>query len=132
LLHEAIGHGMEADFNRKNTSTYSNMLGKKVAEPFINIIDDGTNMNLAGSINVDDEGIPGKKTMLVENGILTSYIHDRISASIKLNLPQRAAGDFQNYPIPRMRNTYMTGSNPEDIIKQAGMAFTWKTSPTAR
>ena len=124
LLHEAIGHGMEADFNRKNTSTYSNMLGKKVAEPFINIIDDGTNMNLAGSINVDDEGIPGKKTMLVENGILTSYIHDRISAK-HYGIEPTGNGrrqDFQNYPIPRMRNTYMTGSNasPEDIIKQAG------------
>jgi TldD protein len=80
LLHEAIGHGMEADFNRKKVSTYSTMLGKKVAEPFVTIIDDGTNMNLAGSINVDDEGIPGKKTILVENGILTGYIHDKISA----------------------------------------------------
>ncbi|MCK7538542.1 MAG: metallopeptidase TldD-related protein [Marinilabiliales bacterium] len=64
LLHEAIGHGMEADFNRKKISTYSTMLGKKVAEPFVTIIDDGTNMNLAGSLNVDDEGIPGKKTVL--------------------------------------------------------------------
>jgi TldD protein len=80
LLHEAIGHGMEADFNRKNISTFSTMLGKKVAEPFVTIIDDGTNMNLAGSINVDDEGTPGQKTVLVENGILASYLHDKISA----------------------------------------------------
>jgi TldD protein len=80
LLHEAIGHGMEADFNRKKTSTYSTMLGKKVAEPFVTIIDDGTNMNLAGSLNVDDEGTPGQKTVLVENGILKSYLHDKISA----------------------------------------------------
>jgi TldD protein len=124
LLHEAIGHGMEADFNRKNISTYSTMLGKKVAEPFITIVDDGTNMNLAGSINVDDEGTPGKKTILVENGILTSYIHDKISAR-HYGVESTGNGrrqDFQNYPMPRMRNTYMLGgeANPDDVIKQAG------------
>ena len=68
-MHEAIGHGMEADFNRKKISTYSTMIGKKVAEPFVTIIDDGTNPNQLGSINVDDEGVPGKKTVLVEDGI---------------------------------------------------------------
>jgi len=124
LLHEAIGHGMEADFNRKKTSTYSTMLGKKVAEPFVNIIDDGTNMNLAGSINVDDEGTPGQKTILVENGILTSYLHDKISAKYYGVEPtgNGRRQDFQNYPIPRMRNTYMTGGDatPEDVIKEAG------------
>jgi TldD protein len=123
LLHEAIGHGMEADFNRKKTSTYSTMLGKKVAEPFVNIIDDGTNMNLAGSINMDDEGTPSKKTVLVENGILTSYLHDKISAKFYGVEPtgNGRRQDFQNYPIPRMRNTYMLGGdvNPEDIIKEA-------------
>ncbi|TFH46537.1 MAG: TldD/PmbA family protein, partial [Bacteroidia bacterium] len=124
LLHEAIGHGMEADFNRKNISTYSTMIGKKVAEPFVNIIDDGTNMNLAGSINVDDEGNPGKKTLLVENGILTSYIHDKISAK-HYGVEPTGNGrrqDFQNYPMPRMRNTYMLGGNAtaEDVIRQAG------------
>ncbi len=124
LLHEAIGHGMEADFNRKKTSTYSTMLGKKVAEPFVTIIDDGTNMNLSGSINVDDEGTPGQKTILVENGILTSYLHDKISAKhygIKPTGNGRRQ-DFQNYPIPRMRNTYMLGGNnsADDVIRQAG------------
>jgi len=124
LLHEAIGHGMEADFNRKNISTYSTMLGKKVAEPFVTIIDDGTNMNLAGSINVDDEGTPGKKTILVENGILTSYIHDKISAK-HYGVEPTGNGrrqDFQNYPIPRMRNTYMMGgiATAEDVIREAG------------
>jgi TldD protein len=124
LLHEAIGHGMEADFNRKNISTFSTMLGKKVAEPFVTIIDDGTNMNLAGSINVDDEGTPGKKTILVENGILTSYIHDKISAK-HYGVEPTGNGrrqDFQNYPIPRMRNTYMLGGTvtPEDVIREAG------------
>jgi TldD protein len=124
LLHEAIGHGMEADFNRKNISTYSTMLGKKVAEPFITIIDDATNMNLAGSINIDDEGIPGKKTILVENGILTSYLHDRISAK-HYGVEPTGNGrrqDFQNYPMPRMRNTYMLGgiATPDDVIRQTG------------
>lgn len=124
LLHEAIGHGMEADFNRKNISTYSTMLGKKVAEPFINIIDDATNMNLAGSLNIDDEGTPGKKTMLVENGILTSYLHDKISAR-HYGVEPTGNGrrqDFQNYPVPRMRNTYMLGgeASADDVIRKAG------------
>lgn len=124
LLHEAIGHGMEADFNRKKTSTYSTMIGKKVAEPFVTIIDDGTNMNLAGSINVDDEGTPGQKTVLVENGILKGYLHDKISARHYGVAPtgNGRRQDYQNFPIPRMRNTYMLGGEaaPEDVIKQAG------------
>jgi TldD protein len=124
LLHEAIGHGMEADFARKGTSTYCTMLGKKVAEPFVTIIDDGTNMNLGGSINVDDEGTPGQKTVLVENGILKSFLHDKISAR-QYGVAPTGNGrrqDYQNYPIPRMRNTYMLGGDaaPEDVIKQAG------------
>ena len=124
LLHEAIGHGMEADFNRKKTSTYCTMLGKKVAEPFVTILDDGTNMNLAGSINVDDEGTPGQKTVLVENGILMGYLHDKISAK-QYGVAPTGNGrrqDYQNYPLPRMRNTYMLGGEtaPEDVIKQAG------------
>ncbi len=124
LLHEAIGHGMEADFNRKNISVYSDMVGKKVAEPFVTIIDDATNMNLAGSINVDDEGTPGQKTVLVENGILKGYLHDKISAN-QYGVEPTGNGrrqDFMNYPIPRMRNTYMLGgdANPEDIIREAG------------
>ncbi len=124
LLHEAIGHGMEADFNRKNTSTYSTMLGKKVAEPFVTIIDDGTNPNLAGSLNIDDEGTPGKRTVLVDNGILTSYIHDKISAR-HYGVEPTGNGrrqDYQNYPLPRMRNTYMAGgpASADDVIRQAG------------
>jgi len=124
LLHEAIGHGMEADFNRKKISTFSSMIGKKVAEPFVTIIDDGTNLNLAGSINVDDEGTPGKKTVLVENGILTSYLHDKISAK-HYGVEPTGNGrrqDFQNYPMPRMRNTYMLGgtASVDDVIRQAG------------
>lgn len=124
LLHEAIGHGMEADFNRKKVSTYCTMIGKKVAEPFVTIIDDGTNPGMLGSINVDDEGTPGQKTILVNKGILTSYLHDRISAK-SYGVQPTGNGrrqDYQNYPMPRMRNTYMEpgSATPEDVIKAAG------------
>jgi len=124
LLHEAIGHGMEADFNRKKISTYCTMLGKKVAEPFVTIIDDGTIPNLTGSINFDDEGTPGQRTVLVDKGILTGYLHDKISAKF-YGVPPTGNGrrqSYQNYVIPRMRNTYMTAgpAAPEDVIKAAG------------
>jgi len=121
LLHEAIGHGMEADFNRKNTSTYATMLGKKVAEPFVTIIDDGTNPNMAGSINFDDEANPSQKTVLVDRGTLTSYLHDRISARHYGVAPtgNGRRESYRHYPLPRMRNTYMLPgeASPEDVIK---------------
>jgi len=121
LLHEAIGHGMEADFNRKKISTYCTMIGKKVAEPFVTIIDDGTNPNLPGSLNVDDEGTAGQKTILVENGILTSYMHDKISARHYKVKPtgNGRRQSYEHYIQPRMRNTYMLPgpAKPEDVIK---------------
>jgi TldD protein len=121
LLHEAIGHGMEADFNRKKISTYCTMIGKKVAEPFVTIVDDGTNKNLLGSLNVDDEGTPGQKTVLVENGILTSYMHDKISARHYQVKPtgNGRRQSYEHYIQPRMRNTYMLPgpATPEDVIK---------------
>ncbi|HAR36697.1 MAG TPA: peptidase U62 [Acidobacteria bacterium] len=120
LLHEAIGHGMEADFNRKNVSTFSTMIGKKVAEPFVNIIDDGTNERLPGSLNVDDEGTPGQKTYLVENGILTSYMHDKISAKYYRVKPtgNGRRQSYEHYVQPRMRNTYMLAgpSTPDEVV----------------
>jgi len=121
LLHEAIGHGMEADFNRKNMSTYSTMIGKKVAEPFVTIVDDATLPNLAGSINIDDEGTPGQKTVLVKDGILTSYMHDKISAK-HYNVDPTGNGrrqSYEHYIQPRMRNTYMEAgpATKEDVIK---------------
>jgi len=123
LLHEAIGHGMEADFNRKKISTYCTMIGKKVAEPYVTIVDDGTILHQLGSINVDDEGTPGQKTVLVEKGILTSYIHDKISAKFYGVKPtgNGRRQSYQHYPIPRMRNTYMEAgpATPEDVIKAA-------------
>ena len=81
LLHEAIGHGMEGDFNRKNESIYADKVGKRIAEPIVTIVDDGTNLNEFGSINLDDEAHESKRTVLVQNGILETYMHDRISAS---------------------------------------------------
>ncbi len=124
LLHEAIGHGMEADFNRKKMSTYCTMIGKKVAEPFVTIVDDATNLNMLGSLNVDDEGIPGQKTVLVDKGILTSYIHDKISAKYYKVKPtgNGRRQSYEHYIQPRMRNTYMLPgpATPEEVIKSAG------------
>jgi TldD protein len=124
LLHEAIGHGMEADFNRKKISTYATMLGKKVAEPFVTIIDDGTNPKLLGSINTDDEGVPGQKTILVDKGILSSYMYDKISAR---HYKVKSTGNgrrqsYEHFIQPRMRNTYMLAGSatPEDVVKKAG------------
>ena len=120
LLHEAIGHTFEADFNRKGTSIFSDKMGKKVAENFINIIDDGTLANNRGSINIDDEGNDVQKTYLVKDGVLNSYIHDRISASY-YGVDPTGNGrreSFRNIPIPRMRATYMEAGNSskDDII----------------
>lgn len=124
LLHEAVGHGMEADFNRKKISTFSTMLGKKVAEPFITIVDDGTVPSLVGSINFDDEGTPGERTVLVDRGVLTSYMHDKISARFYGVKPtgNGRRQSYQHYVIPRMRNTYLQAgpATPEDVIKAAG------------
>ena len=123
LLHEAIGHGMEADFNRKKISTYATMIGKKVAEPFVTIIDDGTIPNQTGSINFDDEGTPSQKTVLVEKGILKSYLHDKISAKFYKVRPtgNGRRESYQHYVVPRMRNTYMEAgpATPEEVIKGA-------------
>jgi TldD protein len=121
LLHEAIGHGMEADFNRKKISTYSTMMGKKVAEPFVTILDDGTIPQLLGSIDVDDEATLGQKTVLVDKGILSSYMHDKISARYYKVKPtgNGRRESYQHYVQPRMRNTYMLAgpATPEDVIK---------------
>jgi TldD protein len=119
LLHEAIGHTFEADFNRKGTSIFSDKMGEKVAESFINIIDDGTLENNRGSINIDDEGNDVQKTYLVKDGVLNSYIHDRISAKF-YNVAPTGNGrreSFRNIPIPRMRATYMEpGPHSKDDI----------------
>lgn len=120
LLHEAIGHTFEADFNRKGTSIFSDKMGKKVAESFINIVDDGTLPHDRGAINIDDEGHEVKKTYLVKDGILNSYIHDKISAK-HYGVEPTGNGrrqSFRHVPLPRMRSTYMEAGphSTEDII----------------
>lgn len=120
LLHEAIGHAFEADFNRKKTSIFCDKMGQKVAEDFVKIVDDGTLQGKRGAINFDDEGNPTEKTVIVNNGILSSYLHDRISSKYyKVNPTGNGRRqDFRNIPIPRMRCTYMENGphKKEEII----------------
>lgn len=109
LLHEAIGHGMEADFNRKNVSIYSDKIGKRIAQPFVNIVDEGTQPGARGAINVDDEGNAVDKTLLVQDGVLATYLHDNISAK-HYGVKPTGNGRRESYqyaPLPRMRSTYM-------------------------
>lgn len=120
LLHEAIGHTFEADFNRKNVSIFSDQFGKKICSSNINIIDDGTVESARGAINFDDEGVESQKTYIVKNGILESYLHDRISSK-HYGVAPTGNGRRQSFryaPLPRMRVTYMEEGNiPEaDII----------------
>lgn len=120
LLHEAIGHAFEADFNRKNISIFSDQLNKKVCNEHISVLDDGTIPFNRGALNVDDEGVDGQKTYIVKDGTLTSFLHDRISAR-HYGMPSTGNGrreSFRNIPIPRMRSTYMEAGNMKeaDII----------------
>lgn len=120
LLHEAIGHAFEADFNRKNTSIFSDQLNKKICNEHINVVDDGTIPFNRGSVNIDDEGVEGQKTYIVKEGVLTSYLHDRISAK-HYGIASTGNGrreSFRQMPIPRMRATYMESGNvsEEDMI----------------
>ncbi len=121
ILHEAIGHGMEADFNRKGESLFTDKIGKKIAEDFVTIVDDGTLPNMRGTINVDDEGNDTHKTVLVENGILKSYMHDYISSRhYEVNPTGNGRRQsFRHVPIPRMTNTYMLKGphTKEEIIR---------------
>ena len=121
LLHEAIGHGLEADFNRKKTSLYSGRIGQKVASELCTVIDDGTIPNQRGSLNIDDEGTKTRRNVLIENGILKGYLYDYLNARL-MNTKTTGSGrreSFHNYPMPRMTNTFMMAgkSEPEEIIK---------------
>lgn len=120
LLHEAMGHAFEADFNRKGQSIFSDKMGQRVCRSGISIVDDGTIRANRGSVNFDDEGVPGQYTYMVEDGILTSYLHDRISADFYKVKPtgNGRRESFRYNPIPRMRATYMEGGDcrEEDII----------------
>ncbi len=120
LLHEAIGHGMEADFNRKNTSIYADMIGKVVAPEFVTIVDDGTLANERGALDVDDEGMPTERTVLVDRGVLASYLHDRISArhyGLARSTGSGRRESFRHAPLPRMRcTTMLDGPHTRDEI----------------
>lgn len=115
LLHEAMGHAFEADFNRKGQSVFSEKMGMKICDESISIVDDGTVPFNRGSINFDDEGVPGQKTYMVRNGVLTSYLHDRISAGFYGVSPtgNGRRESFRYAPIPRMRATYMESGNSD-------------------
>ena len=123
LLHEAMGHSFEADFNRKGQSIFSDKMGRQVCPKGINIVDDATVPGNRGSLNVDDEGVPGQKTYMVTDGILTSYLHDRISAAHYGVAPtgNGRRESFEYNPIPRMRLTYMENGDAklEDMIALA-------------
>ncbi len=121
LLHEAVGHGLEGDFNRKGTSTFSGRIGQQVASPLCTVVDDGTLMDRRGSITVDDEGVPGQRNVLIERGILTGYLQDKLNARL-MNVAPTGNGRRESYshmPLPRMTNTFMEAGDaaPEDIIK---------------
>ncbi|MEO5937036.1 MAG: metalloprotease TldD [Terriglobales bacterium] len=121
LLHEAIGHGLEADFNRKKTSAFTGLLDKRVASDKCTIVDNGTLPSRRGSINVDDEGSPTQNTVLIEKGILKGYLSDKLSSRL-MGMPDTGNGRRESYehiPMPRMTNTYMMAGDdaPEDIIR---------------
>ncbi|MFY9116239.1 MAG: TldD/PmbA family protein [Bacteroidales bacterium] len=119
LLHEAIGHAFEADFIRKNESIFSDKMGERICRKGIHVIDDGTLQGNRGSLNIDDEGVPAQKTYMVTDGILTSFLHDRISAQF-FNTSPTGNGrreSFRHAPLPRMRTTYMeSGKDTEESI----------------
>lgn len=120
LLHEAIGHGLEGDFNRKGTSAFAGLMGKQVASKGVTVVDDGTLLDRRGSLSIDDEGTPTTRTVLIEDGILTGYLQDRLNARL-MGVKPTGNGrreSFAHQPMPRMTNTIMLGGNskPEDIV----------------
>ena len=120
LLHEAVGHGLEGDFNRKGTSAFSGRVGQKVASPICTIVDDGTIADRRGSLAIDDEGTPGQYNVLVENGVLRGYMQDKLNARLMGVAPtgNGRRESFAHMPMPRMTNTYMLAGphDPDEII----------------
>ena len=121
LLHEAIGHGLEGDFNRKGTSAFAGRVGQRVASPLCTVVDDGTLPGRRGSLNVDDEGTPTQCTTLIENGVLRGYLQDKLNARLSGNRPtgNGRRESFAHMTLPRMTNTYMLAGphDPEEIIR---------------
>ncbi len=121
LLHEAIGHGLEGDFNRKKTSAFAGLLGQRIASRGVTVVDDGTLPDRRGSLTIDDEGTPSGRTVMIEDGVLTGFIQDRLNARL-MGVPATGNGRRQSFahaPMPRMTNTVMLGglSDPEEIIR---------------
>ncbi len=121
LLHEAVGHGLEADFNRKKTSAFTGLIGQSVASSKVTVVDNGTMAGRRGSLNVDDEGSPTQETVLIEGGILKGYLSDKLSARLMgcANTGSGRRESYQSIPMPRMTNTYMLAGDdaPEDILR---------------
>jgi TldD protein len=120
MLHEAVGHGLEGDFNRKKTSAFAGLMGQQVAAKGVTVVDDGTIVTRRGSLSIDDEGTPTNKTVLIEDGILVGYMQDRQNARL-MNMKPTGNGrreSFAHVPMPRMTNTYMLagGHDPQEII----------------
>jgi TldD protein len=120
LLHEAVGHGLEGDFNRKGTSAFSGRMGEQVASALCTVVDDGTLPDRRGSLSIDDEGTPAQRTVLIENGILKGYMQDKMNARL-MGMPETGNGRRESYahlPMPRMTNTYMLPGehDPQEII----------------
>ncbi|MGB7374221.1 metalloprotease TldD [Pontixanthobacter sp.] len=123
ILHEAVGHGLEGDFNRKGTSAFSGRIGKRVAAPGVTVVDDGTLENRRGSLSIDDEGTPTEETVLIEDGILKGYMQDRLNARL-MGVKPTGNGrreSFQHAPMPRMTNTFMRSGNGDPAEMLAGM-----------
>ncbi|WP_343614343.1 metalloprotease TldD [Novosphingobium sp.] len=122
LLHEAIGHGLEGDFNRKGTSAFSGRIGERVAAPGVTVVDDGSLHARRGSLSIDDEGTPTQENVLIEDGILKGYIHDRLSARLMGMAPtgNGRRESFAHAPMPRMTNTFMRAGNddPEELLSR--------------
>jgi TldD protein len=121
LLHEAVGHGLEGDFNRKGTSAFAGRIGQRVAAPGVTVVDDGTIADRRGSLNVDDEGNRPGRTVLIEDGVLRGYLQDRLNSGL-MKMGPTGNGRRQSYahiPMPRMTNTFMLAGqdDPEDIVR---------------
>jgi TldD protein len=124
LLHEAVGHGLEGDFNRKGTSAFTGRIGQRVAAPGVTVVDDGSIADRRGSLNVDDEGNRPGRTVLIEDGVLRGYLQDRLNAGL-MKMPATGNGRRESYahvPLPRMTNTFMLAGqeDPADIIRSVG------------
>ena len=122
LLHEAVGHGLEGDFNRKGTSAFAGRIGERVAAPGVTVIDDGSIANRRGSLSIDDEGTPTRETVLIEDGILKGYMQDRLNARL-MGVEATGNGRRESYehaPMPRMTNTFMQGGHddPEELLSR--------------